>query len=225
MDCVGLREDLLDVLYGEAGPETRRRVEAHMASCPACREEMTALRTVRSELQGWKTPVLRPLTLRRPPLFGAPGLAAAAAIVLLSVAALGLLGTEVRYDRDGFRVSFGRGGEPKWAETYRAQALRQETEIQGLRAELAALRASGGGDSDLTQVVAQMIRDSEARQAQRIESAISGVAERVEARRRYDMARIGAGLAYLDGKNGQQFSRTAALMGHVLEASQKRGER
>jgi glycosyltransferase involved in cell wall biosynthesis len=49
-----------------------------------------------------------------------------------------------------------------------------------------------------------------------------GCRERAEAQRRYDLARVSAGLSYLDGKTGQQVARTTELMGYVLQASQKR---
>jgi anti-sigma factor RsiW len=227
MDCSGLRDDLLDVLYGEAGAAGRRRVETHVTTCPACRDELAALRAVRSDLQRWKAPEARPIPFRRRSAFEAPPyLAAAAALVLASVAALGLWGSEVRYEQGRFRLRFGRGGsEAELRESLATQAARQESEIASLRAEIVELRAAGTAGEGLTQLVSQMIRESEARQTRRLETGLSGVAERTEARRRYDMARIGAGLAYIDGKNGQQFSRTAELVGHVLEASQKRGER
>jgi len=228
MDCSGLRDDLLDVLYGEASAEVRRRVDAHASGCPGCREELSTLRSVRSDLQRWKVPEARPLPFHRAAgPWRMPFLATAAALVLLSVAALGLGGSELRY-QDG-RLSFrlGRAAAAAAPQDLSLLAARHEQEIAGLRAELAALRSTGGGGEEdgLTQRFAQMLRESEARQTQRLQTGLSGLADRAEARRRYDLARIGAGLAYIDGKNGQQFSRTAELMGHVLEASQKRTER
>ncbi len=226
MDCSGLRDDLLDVLYGEAGGDARRRVETHVSTCPACRDELAAFRAVRSELQRWKVPELRPVSLVRGSAWARPYLAAAASLVLASVAALGLWGSEVRYEQGRFSLRLGRGAAPtEVTDALRVQAEQHDREIAGLKAELAALRTTDGSGQGLPQLVAQLVRESEARQAQKLAIGLSGVAERAEARRRYDMARIGAGLAYIDGKNGQQFSRTATLMGHVLEASQKRGER
>jgi hypothetical protein len=34
-----------------------------------------------------------------------------------------------------------------------------------------------------------------------------------------DLARVAAGLSYLDGRHGQQLARTNELMGYVLEAA------
>jgi hypothetical protein len=227
MDCSELRDDLLDVLYGEASEAARERVLAHVASCGACRDELAALRALRAELQRWKAPEARPLprhgTLPRPVLF----LAAAAALLLASGALLGLVGSELRYEEGRFAFRLGRGAN----ETGLRRALEeQETRHQREMAELRALvgssvaRRAPDGEALLRQV-SDLVRESEARQAQKLEASLLGLAERTEARRRYDLARIGAGLAYLDGKNGQQLSRTTELMGYMLEASQKRGER
>jgi hypothetical protein len=41
----------------------------------------------------------------------------------------------------------------------------------------------------------------------------------MEAQRRVDLARVAAGLSYLDGRHGQQLARTNELMGYVLEAA------
>jgi hypothetical protein len=226
MDCSGLRDDLLDVLYGEAEAPSRRRVEAHVLACPACRDELAAFGAVRSDLQRWKAPAARPLPFRRaafrPPVF----LAAAAAVVLASIAALGLWGSELRYEEGRFSLRLGRAGTEGVTRALAAVETRHREEMGRLRAELASFPRPGDPAPDLlTQRLAQMLRDSEARQAQKLEAELSGLAERTETRRRYDLARIGAGLAYIDGKNGQQFSRTAEMMGHVLDASQKRGER
>ena len=213
------------MLYGEAGAEARRLVEAHVATCSACRDELTSLRAVRSDLQRWKVPAARPLPFRRAgrtPSF----LAAAAALLLASTAALGLWGSEVSYAEGRFRLRLGRPGTEDVHQALAAAEKRHLEEIGRLRAEFASFPRPEEPLPDLvTERLARLLRESEARQAQALEAGLSGLAERTETRRRYDLARIGAGLAYIDGKNGQQFSRTAELMGHVLDASQKRGER
>ena len=43
----------MDALYGEADAAVRARVEAHLALCAACREEMAALGGVRRDLRAW----------------------------------------------------------------------------------------------------------------------------------------------------------------------------
>lgn len=231
MDCSGLRNDLLDVLYDEASPETRRRVDAHVAACPSCRDELAGLRAVRSDLQGWKTPEMRPSRPYRPSFRPPQLLAAAAALLLATGVAFGIAGSELRYEEGRWSFRLGRGtSEMALHKALEAQEARHRQELTELRALLpseAALRPAAADDRDepLLRRVAGMIRDSEERQSRRVEASLAGLADKAESRRRYDLARIGAGLAYLDGKNGQHLSRTTELMGYVLEASQKRGEK
>jgi hypothetical protein len=231
MDCSGLRDDFLDVLYGEAKAETRRRVDAHVAACPSCRDELSALQQVRTDLQGWKAPEMRPFLPRRPGFRPPMLLAAAAALLLVTGAVFGAAGSELRYEEGRWSFRLGRASsEATIHKALEAQEARHRQELAELRALLtskAGLRPAAAPEEDerLLRRVAEMIRDSEQRQSQRVEASLSGLADRAENRRRYDLARIGAGLAYLDGKNGQHLSRTTELMGYVLEASQQRGEK
>jgi hypothetical protein len=229
MDCSDLRNDLLDVLYGEASAVTRRHVEAHAASCAACRDEIQAFQTVRSDLQRWKAPLARPLLPRRPSYRWPSLLAAAAALLVATGAGLGFSGSELRFEEGRVAFRLGRGPSEQVLEKALAmQEARHRQEILALRAELSAgvrpASVSGAGEP-LLERLAEMIRESESRQAERLTSSLATLDERSESRRRYDLARIGAGLAYLDGKNGQHLSRTTELMGYMLEASEKRGER
>lgn len=43
-----IQEMLPDVLHGTAGPAARARIEAHLAGCSPCREELATLRAVHS---------------------------------------------------------------------------------------------------------------------------------------------------------------------------------
>ncbi len=231
MDCSSLRNDLLDVLYDEASPETRLRVDAHVAACPSCHDELAGLRAVRSDLQGWKAPEMRPFRLYRPSFRPPQLLAAAAALLLATGVAFSIAGSELRYEEGRWSFRLGRGTSEaavqKALEAQEARHLKEIAELRALLAPEAALRPAPGTDRDepLLRRVAGMIRDSEERQSRRMEVSLAGRADKAENRRRYDLARIGAGLAYLDGKNGQHLSRTTELMGYVLEASQKRGEK
>lgn len=83
------REPLLTYLYDESDPAERRRVEAHLATCETCRDELAGLRRVREDLLAWDVPdhgsVWKPFTPARPSWswrdVPAWTLAAAAAIV------------------------------------------------------------------------------------------------------------------------------------------------
>ena len=216
MDCDAIRDDMLDVLYGEGGDGAARRVEAHHAVCAECRGEMAALRRLRGQLAHWPVPeALRPA----PAVVAAPrrwpvGLAAAAGLIVALGAALGLSGAEMRYERAGLSIRLGRRPAPESTPDTGTRA-----ELATLRAEVAALRAAD--DRPTLGTVADMIRESESRQDQARAASLREIRERADSQRQYDLARVSAGLAYLDGKAGLQEARTTELVGHLLQASQR----
>lgn len=216
MDCDAIRDDMLDVIYGEGGEAAARRVEAHHAVCAGCRDEMAAFRRVRGLLGQWRTPdALRadspPSSLPRWPV----ALAAAATLILALGGALALARPEIRYEHDALSVRFGQAAPaPVLAEQRDGEA------IAALRAEVALLRARDAGPSRAD--VASLIRESEERQAEARQASLREIRQRTDTQRQYDLARVSAGLAYLDGKAGLQAARTTELMGHLLQASQQK---
>src|SRR5215470_250311 len=111
MKCEQFREPRMDVLYGEADPETIRQVRAHEATCAECRQETAELRRVRRDLQAWKAPAAkRPARLAPAPAVARQVLAAAAVLVLAAGAALGLSGSELRYEDGRLSFRLGRAG-------------------------------------------------------------------------------------------------------------------
>lgn len=220
MDCKkvgdeGLQADKMDALYGEADAAARARVEAHLAACAACREEMAALRGVRRDLRAWALPAARPSFTPRGVVL--PRWLAAAAVLLLGIGAT--LGVTAYVSLRRALVA----QEARAAETER----RHQEEVQALQASLAR---SPAAPLEATTVLAgldaridERLRASEARQVARLDTRLAGWEERADAQRRVDMARVAASLSYLDGRHGQQLARTNELMGYVLEASaQKR---
>src|SRR5712691_2300144 len=220
MDCEAFRDAMLDVLYGEGGDAAARRVETHQAACADCRREMAQLRKLRGDLAHWRLPErLRAVPARaraaRLPL----ALAAAAGLVLALGATMALSGAEVRYDATGLSVRLG-GGASDTRALLSAQERRHREEMDGLRAQLAAAHPA---DRDaLLRTVAEMIRDSETRHDTAIRASLRDLRQRSATQRQYDLARVSAGLAYLDGKAGLQAARTTELMGHLLQASQQK---
>ena len=217
MDCErhedeGLRDGMMDVLYGEADSAVRARVEAHLAGCPACREEMAALRALRRDLAAWRRPPARPSFTPR-------------GVVLprwLAAAALLLLGFGATLGATGY-VSLRRAVAAQQARAAELERQHRET----VRA-LEAARQSRPGAVDAQALLASLdarvderLRENESRQGERLRQTLANWEERAEAQRRVDMARVAASLSYLDGRHGQQLARTNELMGYVL-ASQKR---
>jgi hypothetical protein len=218
MDCDAYRDQMLDVLYGEAGDAARRAVEVHQAECDSCRDEMGALRRLRRDLTSWTIPA--PARPRRPaPEVRAwPGLAAAA-VAVLALGTAALFGTELRRDAQGFSLRVGR--MPADLETRLAeQERRHRAEIQELRAAMVAPPAAGR--EALRAAAQEVVEESERRQDARLREALARMSEHYEAQRRYDLAQVSAGLSYLEGKAGLHAARTTELVGQVLMASQEK---
>ncbi len=200
----------LEVLYGEADAEVRARVEAHLAECGPCREEMAALGRLRRELQAWTIEERRPVSVRGP-LFRPVWIAVAAGLLFGLGVGLALAGyTSVRRD----------------LAEQEARALEREHQYQeqiaALRAALEDRPVSIDAEAALARVderVSETIRRSERRQTEHLQATFDDWSGQMEARRRMDLARVAAGLSYLDGQQGQQLARTNELMGFVLQAA------
>jgi hypothetical protein len=218
MDCDAFREEMMDLLYEEAAPAVARRLDEHQAACRACRDELSSFRRLRRDLASWRTP---PDLGRAPRRLQSsrPYLAMAAALLLLVAGGLAVRGSELRYEQGRFAFRLGRAVEPSaFSAALTAQEERHRRELDALRATVAA----ASSDEATLRKVQRMIEESEARQATLVSSGLTRLEERTEARRQYDLAQVGAGLSYLDGKAGLQAARTTELMGHVLQASQKK---
>jgi hypothetical protein len=231
MDCAGFRDDMLDVLYGEADAQASARFEAHRASCESCRDELGSLEGVRHDLQAWGIDKAMGAPRRSRFLVPWRGLAAAAAVVLSFGAGLGASRLEVRDGEIAFRLPAsgppaGDSAAPRPAEL-EARLARHEaeyrSEIQLVKAELAAPRSTGV-DPALLRQVRDMIRESEARQAVLFQTGLTDLWRTAEAQRRQDLARISAGFSYLEGKAAVDVARTNELMSKALRVSLDEGE-
>ena len=212
-------EDKIDSLYGESDPERMLRVEGHLATCAACRAELEGLGVARTRLAAW--------TLPGPALAASPRrlrlsvvLPTAAAVILAVSAAFALRGSEARYEAGHFSFRLGPASDPALPRLLAEQDERHRREIEALRAAITVPAAATSEPAPLGAAeLARLIRESEARQEQQVSVRLDRFKERVDAQRRLDMARVSAGLSYLDGKNGQQVARTSDLVNYVLQAS------
>lgn len=225
MECGKYQDDLIDVLYDEADSATVARFEEHILDCGSCREEIEAFRSVRRDLHAWRLPDGTWLVARRWFRPALRGLAAAAGLGLVTLGALAVTGSEVRWDGAQLVVRFGPG-----AAAVPSRSGPSSPSIAEMEARLARLEARTQGPSlaeatepseALLRRVEYLIHESEARQAMLLNASLSDFAERNEAQRRYDLARVSAGLSYLDGKTGQDVARTNQLMNYVLQASER----
>jgi hypothetical protein len=197
--CVS-KDCLLDFLYDEAAPADRAAVEAHLAECPACRQEVEELRAVRGALARWPTPILASrfrIVADEPPArrawwaWGGRALPLAAAAVLVLAAAAGVANLEVRYGPGGVVVrtgwpGFARGGtttEPAARSGEAAPAL----DPGAARGEVANAAGAGGGFRGRTAGSAGSAAASE----RPWEADLASLAEQL--RREFQMSREGGG--------------------------------
>lgn len=120
-----MHEALVSYLYNEAASDERGRVEAHLADCPSCKQELAAFEQVRGMLQQWQIdemPVVRvvteprrsPLALLRELFDVTPIWAKAVGALAMAMLVLAALGTEVSIGRGGVSARVDllrRGGE------------------------------------------------------------------------------------------------------------------
>lgn len=196
----------MEVLYGEASQATVRTVDAHCAACAACRDELEALRRVRADLAAWRLPEAGRRVPGRSGRWPDVRLWTLASAAALLVAVGGVAG-------------FG-AAEARFARTMDAREALVRREIDAVRAEVRAIPARD--DRAVLAQVDDRIRQAEARQSVLLRARLTDLTERTESQRRYDLARMSAGLSYLDGRTGQSMARATQLMGYVLQASEKR---
>jgi hypothetical protein len=115
------KQTLIAYLYGDIEPAARQVVDAHLARCRECADEVTALGHVRSELRLWVPPnaeldftivqksALPGSNVLRPARWWdtVPVWAQAAAAVLVLAAGAGIANLQVKSGPDGFVVSTG----------------------------------------------------------------------------------------------------------------------
>jgi hypothetical protein len=126
-------EEWVPFLFGEAGPETRRTLTAHLQSCPQCAAQVEGWRRTMGKLDRWELPP----ALSRRPGFLAPAFrwAAAAALVLFVGLAAGRVTARSGLSREQLRAEIERA-----VTSAVEQARNQTTEsITALDARLASV--------------------------------------------------------------------------------------
>jgi hypothetical protein len=158
-DCE-MHEALVSYLYNEATADETRRVEAHLARCAVCKEELHSFERVRGMLQQWQVddlPVVRivagrdagsrsVLALIKELLSVTPIWAKALGAVAMALFVLAVIGTDVSAGKNGvsFRTDLfrrGQTGQPipgTNAPSPDASIEQVRTEVKGLVNQLIA---------------------------------------------------------------------------------------
>ena len=121
------REEWVPYLFGEAGPELKKDLAAHLSSCPGCAKELAGWRRSLRRLDAWKVPQMsdQPRFRSLSPLFN---LAAAAVLVLGLGIGLGrwfLIGPDAGQLRAGLENSLKASLVPELRQQMRAELASQ----------------------------------------------------------------------------------------------------
>jgi anti-sigma factor RsiW len=240
------KELLVAYLYGEADPADCQRVEAHLAACASCREEVEGLRSVRTTLAEW-APATRALGFRlvqtdpsqeaprrwwRP----LPAWAQAAAAVLVVGVAAGLANLDVTIGSGGVTVRTGWSPRPAAAEPARGTAA-AVTPAQPWRTDLAALEqrlrteftvqaepASAPAASEQDRVLGRvrvLLAESEQRQQRELALRVAQLQRDFDGQRVSDLKRIEDNLGQLGGWTGAEVARQRDVLNYLLRVNQQ----
>ena len=219
-NCEVMKEFLVELLYEEISPTRRRELESHLEWCDDCRQELSELQAVRTQLQAahrLEPPVDSPrvVFLERPRRRGVARYAqlAAAAAVLL-VASLGLLNSHIGWTDTGPEISFGL--RPA------AAGLSAEDRLLVERASVAAeeLRAEASSQREvLLAAFRTELERKQRRDADDLEAVLAALLDDLDGRRNHDLRYLMAELGSLEVRTGREMARTHQLLEQVALVS------
>lgn len=245
-------ERLVTHLYGEADEAERQRMETHLASCAACRDELAELSEQRANLAAWAPPEaeigvgLTPGTMGRasqPAWWHVPRWAwGAIAATLVAAAAAGIANVEIRSAPGGLIVRTGwaapapavedgaraRPADAPWRTDLAALEgrLRKDFMARGRETAGAALRTSDVSardhDAAVLRRVRTLIEDSERRQQRELALRLAQATREFDALRRVDLVRIQRGIGQFEGLTGAEVKRQGELLNYLVRVSQRR---
>ena len=191
-----MHEALVSYLYNEATPEESGRVEAHLAECAPCKQELHSFERVRGMLQQWQLddlPVVRVVTGRasgersmlevlKELLTVTPLWVKAIGAVAMAMLVLAVIGTDLSVGRGG--VSFhadllrhDRNAAPVSAADDRDTASPNTSNIEQVRTEVKGL-------------VNQLIAESERQQKDEIKAQLVGLESQLQNMHSADLAKL-----------------------------------
>jgi len=236
---------LVSYLYDECDPNERRAINAHVAVCGGCAEEIASLCATRELLGVWSPPdaqlgfrvvsdaprsdvakVLRPSRWWKQPM-PAWAQAAAAAVVFTTGVTLGALrGTTATTDSPtsnprGSNVTLS-AATPGAVTPGDLSALEQR-----LRTERSQMRNTNGpatasaGDAQIFERVRAMIQESEQRQQRELALRTAEIVRDFDAQRQGDLTRIERAMGQMDGTTGVEVAQQRQMLNYLMRVSQR----
>lgn len=243
------KDTLIAFLYDEVDPSDRERVEAHLAGCAACRDEVESLRGVRATLADW-APSTRALGFRlvqtdpaearqRRWWWPLPAWAQAAAAVLILGVAAGLANLDVTMGSGGVNVRTGWRRQPAAPATMATEGptrpwrvdlvaleerLRKDFTVRPVLPDtLDSSRPAAGRaavDEDrLLASVRALLAESEQRQQRELALRVAQLQRDIDGQRRADLRRIQDNLGQLGGWTGAEVARQRDMLNYLLRVS------
>jgi anti-sigma factor RsiW len=203
------RENLIAYLYDEADANERRIVEAHLASCETCREELRAFRDVRQDLLAWDVPahesVWKPfVTARTQPVWRQmPAWAmAAAAMLVFGIGVAGGYAGRVMASRADAPAQVAAVQPPSQpVNVTPAASLEDLRALQSRMSDLeraasvrtvsaAPVSVSASSDAAILAKVEQLIREGEGRVTKKTLQRVISIVGEMDTQRRRDNAML-----------------------------------
>lgn len=211
---------LVAYIYCEVDAPTRQAVDDHLAQCPACAAEVTALGGVRSELGVWAPPEveldfqivkksdLPPSNVLRPAQWWntVPVWVQAAAAILVLAAGLSIANVRISSGAQGFQVTTGwmNAAGPALSEPFDGKAVEQrveralvslekqlQSEIRAAREQDVRAAPAGAVDEATVRRVQQLLAASEQRHQRELAVRFVELTRDMNVQRRADLQNIG----------------------------------
>jgi anti-sigma factor RsiW len=241
---------LATYLYDECEPAERRAIEAHLAICASCSDEIEALRATRAQLASWappdralgfqivgspRTPASEPARVvtsvrwwQRP--LPAWAQAAAALLIFMSGALTGLgvtrapaqPGSEVATISAPPAVATPAVMVTPTDLTALEERLRNEF-VRVRQAESAALRPVrvGASEEHLMQRVRELVAESEQRQQRELAFRTAQVVRDLDSQRQMDLARIERTVGQMEGTTGVEVRQQRQMLNYLIRVAQR----
>ena len=245
-ETCGDKAVLVTYLYDECDAAERQAVDAHLAACEDCAQELDRLRGVRSSLADWAPPEPAPgfqivpraeVEPRRRWFDWRPapawGLAAAAVLVFSAGAAVANL--QIRYGSDGLVVRTGWSSEaPAAVSADEPSATPWRGDLTTLEAQLRREFSASRGDrsvpvaaredvvqpqGDLLQRVRQLIEESERRQQRDLALRFAQLMREGDAQREADLFRIEQQVGQLEGLTEAEVVQHREIMDYLVRVA------